>query len=157
MSNRAQSHFLKIYNSSTVFERWQNYYVNSTITYDDGTGNQSWLYYPFVTNGLTSSSASGGNSISIEVPATKKAVDAFVKALARGYFCRILVFEFDSRLSHAAPTSQTTIIDFSGIVSNIDGTFTSLSINLGSALSPVGAQAPPRRFTTFQVGAPIRL
>ena len=70
----------------------------------------------------------------------------------------IFVFEFDSRNENAAPTGvQTTIINFLGEVIGLGGTFTALTVDLGSSLAPIGSQAPPRKFTTFLVGAPIRL
>ena len=68
------------------------------------------------------------------------------------------MYEFDTRLSQAAPiASQTLIATYVGEVSKISGNFTQLSVNLSSALSPVGAQVPPRKFTTLLIGAPVRL
>tara|TARA_R100000655_G_scaffold44_2_gene227 strand:- start:3502 stop:3966 length:465 start_codon:yes stop_codon:yes gene_type:complete len=154
MSNRAQAHYLRIYNGGTTYQRWQSYYVNQSVTHDSAT----WTYFPFVANGLMASSASGSGGISIEVPATKAAIDAFTPAVSRGYLCEVKVYEFDSRKENDAPQgSQTTIVNFVGECVGMSGTFTSLTIDLGSSLAPVGSQTPPRRFTTYQVGAPIRL
>jgi hypothetical protein len=37
------------------------------------------------------------------------------------------------------------------------GAFESLRLELGSSLAPVGAQVPPRTFTTRLIGAPCKL
>ena len=154
MSNRAQSHILRVYEGSTDHGLFQNYYVNQTVTYS----GKSYSYFPFVATGLTGSTGTGSGNIQIEVPATKTMNDLFVKALSRQFLCQIFVFEFDSRNENAAPTGvQTTIINFLGEVIGLGGSFTALTVDLGSSLAPIGSQAPPRKFTTFLVGAPIRL
>ena len=156
MSNRSQSHFLKVYNASdsTVYARWQNYYVNQSVT----LSSASWSYFPFVATGIMAATANGGAGVSIEIPATKTALSVFNPAIARGYLCEVNIYEFDSRNENAAPSgSQTTIATYLGEVIEMGGSFTALTVNLGSALAPVGSQAPPRKFTSYQVGAPITI
>ena len=41
MSNRAQSHFLRVYEGSTDHGLFQNYYVNQTVTYSPLSEQQS--------------------------------------------------------------------------------------------------------------------
>lgn len=74
------------------------------------------------------------------------------------YLCELKVYEFDSRLSQTAPqVGQVLIVNFVGEVVAVDGSFTALTIQLGSSLAPVGAQVPPRKFGSKLIGAPIRL
>ena len=154
MSNRAQAQYLRIYTGSTDKQLWQSYYVNSTIS----LSSKSWSYFPFIADGLMSSSASGGNTVALTLPATTTAINALTEALNNEYLVELKVYEFDSRLSNNAPQSgQTLIINFLGVITSIGGDFTTLSVNLGSSLSPVGASAPPRRYTTDLLGVPIRL
>jgi len=154
MSNRAQAQYLRIYTGSTDKQLWQSYYVNSTIS----LSSKSWSYFPFTADGLMSSSASGGNTVALTLPATTTAINALTEALNNEYLVELKVYEFDSRLSNNAPqSSQTLIINFLGVITSIGGDFTTLSVNLGSSLSPVGASAPPRRYTTDLLGVPIRL
>jgi hypothetical protein len=54
-------------------------------------------------------------------------------------------------------SSQALIASFVGEIIGIGGSFTELTIELGSSLAPVGAQAPPRNFTSILIGAPLRL
>ena len=153
MSNRAQAQYLRIYTGGTDKQLWQSYYVNSTIS----SGGKSYAYFPFTADGLLSSSASGGNTVSLTCPATTSAISALTEALNNQYLCELKVYEFDSRLSNVAPnSSQSLIVNFLGVITSIGGSFETLNINLGSSISPVGASAPPRKFTTDLVGVPIR-
>ena len=154
MSNRAQAQYLRIYTGGTDKQLWQSYYVNSSIS----SGGKSYSYFPFTADGLLSSSASGGNTVSLTCPATTSAISALTEALNNQYLCELKVYEFDSRLSNVAPnSSQSLIVNFLGVITSIGGSFETLNINLGSSISPVGASAPPRKFTTDLVGVPIRL
>ena len=154
MSNRAQAQYLRVYESSTDKLLWQSYYINSTISLN----SKSWSYFPFTADGLMSSSASGGNTVSINCPATTAAISALTESLNNQYLVELKVYEFDSRLGNSVPqTSQSLIVNFLGVITSINGSFETLNVNLGSSLSPVGASAPPRKFTTDLIGVPIRL
>ena len=154
MSNRGQAQYLRVYESSTDKLLWQSYYINSTIS----LSSKSWSYFPFSADGLMSSSASGGNTVSINCPATTAAISALTEALNNQYLVELKVYEFDSRLGNSVPqTSQSLIVNFLGVITSINGSFETLNVNLGSSLSPVGASAPPRKFTTDLIGVPIRL
>lgn len=154
MSNRAQSQYLRIFDATTTYARWQTYYVNQTITLDGA----SWLYMPFSASGIVESGASGGKSVSITVPATNSVVQAFTLALSYGRFCELKIYEFDSRLDNTVPQAgQDLIASYTAEVVDVSGTFSRLDIELGSSLSPVGAQVPPRKFTSYLIGSPLRI
>lgn len=151
---RAQAQYLRIYSGSTTYVRWQSYYVNQAVT----LGGYSYEYLPFNAGGIVESGASGGKFVSIKVPATNSVVEAFNLALSYGRLCELKVYEFDSRFDQTAPQSgQSLIASYTAEVVNVSGTFTRLNIELGSSLSPVGAQAPPRKFTSYLIGAPLRI
>lgn len=151
---RAQAQYLRIFDNSTTYVRWQGYYVNQIVTLNAA----SWEYMPFSASGIVESGASGGKSVSITVPATNSVVEAFNLALSYGRFCELKIYEFDSRLDQTAPqASQNLIASYTAEVVNVSGTFTRLDIELGSSLSPVGAQVPPRKFTSYLIGAPLRI
>jgi len=154
MSNRAQSQYLRIFDATTTYARWQTYYVNQTVTLDEA----SWSYMPFSASGIIESGASGGKSVSITVPATNSIVQAFTLALSYGRFCELKIYEFDSRLDNTAPQAgQNLIASYTAEVIDVSGTFTRLDVELGSSLSPVGAQVPPRKFTSYLIGSPLRI
>tara|TARA_R100001463_G_scaffold1095_2_gene4586 strand:- start:132 stop:593 length:462 start_codon:yes stop_codon:yes gene_type:complete len=151
---RAQAQYLRIFDDTTSYARWQSYYVNQSVT----LSGDSYEYMPFNASGIVQSGASGGKTVLVEAPSTTSMVEAITLALSNGRFCELRVFEFDSRLDQTAPQSgQTLIATYTAKVINVSGTFTSLNFELGSSLSPVGAQVPPRKFTSYLIGAPLRI
>ena len=154
MSRRAQSQFLRIFDTSTTHVRWQSYYVNQTVTLD----SNSWAFMPFAVNGITETGASGGQALSVEIPATNSVVEQVETALNLSRFVEIQIYEFDSMDDQNAPqTDQTLIAKFTGQLLSVSGNFTRLELELGSALAPVGAQVPPRKYNSYLIGAPLRL
>jgi hypothetical protein len=154
MANRGQSRYLRVFDNAGTYLRWQSYYVGQTVTW---TG-QSWSYFPFQVDGLIGGTPTGDGGITIQVPATTVAVKEFEDALRFNRLCEVLLYEFSTVLSQNQPQSgQLLIGQFVGEVVSVGGSFSSLSVRLGSSLAPVGAQVPPRKFTNELIGAPIRL
>lgn len=152
-TNRGQAQYLRIFDDSSTYTRWQNYYVGQSVTLDAN----SWSYFPFTVNGLTAGAGSG-NNVTVSIPATGDAVSVFTAALSENRLCEINVYEFDSRLGQSAPSAQQVqIVGFTGEILKISGSFTLWTITVGSSLAPVGAQVPPRKFTNELVGFPIKL
>ena len=82
----------------------------------------------------------------------------FHTAISENYLCEIKLYEFDSRLSQSAPQSgQLLIGSYIGEVVGISGSFIEYDVSIGSSLAPVGAQVPPRSFSSRLVGNPIKL
>ena len=154
INNRGQSQYLRIFDETGTYYRWQSYYVNQTVTWQSA----SWSYQPFVVNGLVAGSSGSGAGITVTIPATTLAVDVFSQALTANRLCEVRAYEFDALLTQSTPqSSQELIASFVGEIIGIGGSFTELTIELGSSLAPVGAQAPPRNFTSILIGAPLRL
>lgn len=151
---RAQSQYLRIFLGSTTYIRWQSYYVNQSVTWD----GQQWSYQPFNADGITVGKAESESSIVLRVPATTNMVEILLPSLDEGRLGELSVYEFDPNVNNTSPqSSQVLIASYTGEIVNIKGTFTELEIELGSSLSPIGAQTPPRSFTSRLIGAPCRL
>lgn len=152
--NRAQSQFLRIYTSGgSDHHLWQNFYVNQTVT----VSSKSYRYFPFSWEGISESSALGEQTVTLTLPATSLAVSAFETAFSSKHLCELQTYEFDSRLGVSAPqTGQILIATFLGYVARMSGSFTGLSVELGSTIAPVGAQIPSRTATNRLVGVPIQ-
>lgn len=154
MTNRGQAQYLRIFDETTTYTRWQSYYVNQTVTWQSA----SWEYFPFKFNGLIGGTPGGDTGATIDLPATEDAVTAFTGALSNNYLCQLLLYEFNTSLSQSVPqASQYLIGSFTGEVTGISGSFALLRVNLGSSLAPVGAQVPPRKFNSTLIGAPIKI
>lgn len=157
---RAQAQYLRIYDlAGTTYERWQNYYSGKTVT----LAGDEWEYEPFMADGLVTGTQGDEAELSVAVAATARVVRAFEAALNNGRLVDIATYGFNPALGNDEPQpvvtfslfgipGQRLLSQFTGQVLGADGGLTNLQITLGSALSPVGAQIPPRKFTTAIMG-----
>lgn len=151
---RAQSQYLRIYDAGgTTYQRWQSYYANTSVTWSSAT----WNYVPFIADGITAGSSGTEGSVSITAAATGLVLDAFLAAISDGRLVDLSIYQFDSVAGNNAPQAgQELVASYTGQVVGGNGGLTSLTIQLGSALSPVGAQVPPRKLTLAIMGQGIR-
>ena len=151
---RAQSQFLRIYEGDVTYQRWQSYYVNTSVTWEGA----QWMYQPFDADGITAGEVKSESSITITLPATTAVIEAIQTALENARLVELRMYEFDPILGNNAPQAgQTLIAAYIGEVVGASGTFTTLELELGSSLSPIGAQVPPRKFTSRLIGVPCKL
>ena len=151
---RAQAQYLRIFSGSITYQRWQSYYVNTSVTY----GGATWAYQPFDADGITAGEVQSESSISVRLPATTNAIEAVLQALNETRLAELQLYEFDTLLGNSTPQAgQALIASYLGEVVNVGGSLTSINIELGSSLAPIGAQIPPRKFTTKLIGAPCKL
>lgn len=151
---RAQSQYLRIYDAGgTTYQRWQSYYANTSVTWSSAT----WNYVPFIADGITAGSSGTEESVSITAAATGLVLDAFLAAISDGRLVDLNIYQFDSNAGNNTPQAgQELVASYTGQVVGGNGGLTSLTIQLGSALSPVGAQVPPRKLTLAIMGQGIR-
>jgi hypothetical protein len=152
---RAQSQFLRIYDTAGVtYQRWQSYYANTTVSWSSA----SWSYVPFIADGFTAGISGDEANVSISAPATSLVMGAFENAIRNGYLAELSIYQFDTLLGNSTPQAgQTLVGSYTGQVVGGSAGLTSITLQLGSALSPVGAQIPPRTFTTAIMGKGCRL
>lgn len=147
---RAQAQYLRIFDEAGVtYQRWQSYYVEKTVTFDGA----AWNYVAFIADGLVAGVSGDEASINVTAPATSVVVDAFLSALEQAKLVQLSIYQFDTLLGNTTPqAAQQLIGSFTGQIVGGSGGLTSITLTLGDALSPVGAQIPPRRFTTAIMG-----
>jgi hypothetical protein len=151
---RAQAQYLRIFAGSTTYQRWQSYYVNTSVTF----GGAVWAYQSFDADGITAGEVQSESSISVRLPATTNAVEVVLQALNESRLAELQLYEFDTLLGNSTPQAgQTLIASYLGEVVGVSGGFTSLEMELGSSLSPVGIQVPPRQYSSQLIGAPCKL
>lgn len=152
---RAQSQFLRIHDpAGATYHRWQNFYAHQTVAW----ASSSWIYQPFTASGITSGATGDEGGVTISAPASPLVVDALQRAMDSGWLFTLQVYQFDAYDGVTAPLAgQTLVGTFTGEVVNAGGTLTELQLELGSSLSPVGAQIPPRTMTTRLIGKGCRL
>jgi hypothetical protein len=151
---RAQAQYLRIFSGSITHQRWQSYYVNTSVSY----GGAVWAYQPFDADGITAGEVQSESSIVVRMPATTNAVEAVLQALDEERLAELQIYQFDTLLGNNAPqASQVLIASYLGEVVAVSGSFTLIEMELGSSLSPIGAQVPPRNFTSKLIGSPCKL
>ena len=153
---RAQAQYLRIYEGAFTHRRWQNGYINSTVAWAGG----SWSFLDFDCDGLIDGADSDEGGLSVTLPATPEAIAEVEAALALTRLVELSVYEFDELQPGAtiAPLpDQVLVASHIGEVVGASGVMESLTIEIGTSLTPIGAQIPPRMFTSRLVGVPCKL
>jgi hypothetical protein len=118
---------------------------------------QSWSYQQLDWAGVTSGQATGDQA-TLTLPAVPSIQAMTEQALAGPWVATLRVIQFDeTAASSAPPAAYTLVASCVGEVIGASATLTRLTWKLGSALSPVGAQFPPRTAITPLIGVPCRL
>jgi hypothetical protein len=151
---RAQAQYLSFSSGTTVYDRWQNYYVNSTVVWDGAT----WAWLPFDADGFVEGQTGDEGGLTVTLPATALVMIEVDAALRGAWLAELSVYEFDLLNGDTAPQAEQELVaSFIGEVVGAGGGFESIKLELGSGLAPVGAQVPPRTCTTRLVGVPCKL
>lgn len=152
---RALAQYLRIYDAiGTTLHRWVSYYGYRSVTW----AGETWEYQQFEADGFTAGASGDEANVTVSAAATPAVSIAFEAAIFDGHFVEMLLYEFNSTGGQVAPpTSQTLIAAFTGQAVGGTSTATRMLLQLGSALSPVGAQFPPRTLTTAIMGQGCRL
>ena len=147
---RAQSQYLRIYDTvGTTYHRWQSYYTDTIVSWE----STQWTYVPFIADGYTAGISGDENNVSVKCPAIPIVVSAFESAIKNGHLVELRIYQFDVIMGNTLPLSTQTLIgQYTGQASGGSATLTAMVLSLGSALSPVGAQIPPRKFTNAIMG-----
>lgn len=152
---RGQSQYLRIFDEAAgTLQRWQNYYINATVSYD----GDAWSFLGFDVDGFTAGQTGDEGGVSVTLPATAFVVGVVEEALRNARLVELSMYEFDTLDGNDAPQDgQQLIASYVGEVVAAGGAFESLTLELGSSLSPVGSQVPPRKFTSRLIGVPVKL
>jgi hypothetical protein len=149
-----QAAFVEISNGyGSVSARWQSYWIDQIVSWS----GQQWTYQQFDWAGITSGQAVGDQA-SIVLPAVPSVLAMTEDALAGPWVAALRVIQFDEMAADSGPPA-TTVLAAScvGQVIGASGSLTQMTWRLGSALSPIGAQFPPRTAITALIGVPCRL
>ena len=151
---RAQAQFLKLTDASGIVrERWQSYW-STQVTWSSA----QWDYVALIADGFVEGDSGTEQAISVRLPATPRAVVVCERARAAGWVAELQVYQFDDFAAAAGPVAdQELVAQFNGQVVGAAATVTSFTLELGSALAPVGATVPPRTLTTALMGVGCRL
>ena len=130
--------------NGTVVRQWQNRWSQAV------DGHQ---FMPFRIDEVHSAISSSSDTVSIQFPETKAVVDLVEAAVAEAYIVQLTIKKYTSP---SATTGGTVVAMTTGEVVQASMNTQLVQVVLGSSLDPVGAQVPPRRYTTTILGAPAR-
>ena len=146
----SQSQFLRVYTADgETLHRWQAYYAHTTRQHL----GVDWSYRPFDASGITIGQTGDESGVSISLPAVPDVVDAVELAITEGHRWELTIYQFVPGLE----AQQVLVETFTGEIVGAVATLGGIRIDLGSSLSPVGAQIPPRTLTTNLMGKGCRL
>ena len=124
-------------------------------------GGRQFQWLPFEGSGIFQGHVSGEGATSVDLPATKKNWDLCTRAMASAgrWLAQLELWEFPASGSESLPPAGMTRIGLTRgqIVSASNDPITTIRLELGSSLSPVGAQIPPRTATTRLIGPGMKL
>lgn len=148
--------FLRLWDpvgGSTVFAV-QDFY-HSTIT----VSGVDYQFLDFSVSGLAITASSDANDVTVSLPALTTAVETAARGTGQ-LLASITCYTFEADTApDTPPGGQTTLIQFVGLLTGwaLPDFDTQLTLTIGSPLSPIVAQFPPRRYSSAIVGTPCRL
>ena len=151
---RAQAQYLRLFSGATTYARWHNHSHQQNVLWQ----GVLWRWQQFDVDGMVEGASGDESGLSIELPATVDVVATVEAALRESWLAEMRSYEFNSLAGDDTPQAgQVLIASAVGEVVGASGTLTTIRMQLGSSLSPVGAQVPPRSYTTPLVGVPCLL
>lgn len=151
---RGQAAFVQLADEGgLVVARWQSFWIDATVTWE----SQAWDYQQMDWAGITSGQTTGEQA-SLTLPRLPSIQALMKRALYGPWIATLRVYQFDEALDTGAPQAGQVLVGSTvGQVISASATVTSITLKLGSALSPVGAQFPPRTATSSLIGVPCVL
>jgi hypothetical protein len=134
---------------STVVQRYQNYWPGQSV--------DNHIFYPFNASAIISNASGGQESLSIDFAVSKSIIGLVETGLATSYFVELTYYQFIPPDSGAVPSAKTLLASYIGELTSAAQNESVLTINIGSSLDPVEAQAPPRKFSTTLIGEPPKI
>lgn len=154
-SERGQVAFLSLGDGAgTTYHRWQSHWLDQLVTW----GGAVFGYVGFDWSGVVSGQAAG-DQVTLSLPASPIAIALTERALSATWVATLGVYAFpdDGSGDSGPPASMVLVADAIGEIVGATMTQSTVTWRLGSALSPVGAQFPPRSASTPLIGVPCRL
>lgn len=152
---RGQALFVQLQDAGQVatMARWQSFWIDATVTWE----GQPWIYQPMDWSGITSGS-SGSEQASLILPRLPSLQSIMRQALAGPWVATLQVYQFDEALDAGSPQADQVLVGSCvGQVISASATASTITLAIGSALSPVGAQFPPVTATDDLIGVPCVL
>lgn len=169
---RAQAQTVRIYEPGQLqnaqpLAYHQSYWQTKSVLIDGAAAS----FQPFSTGVIVSTNTGDNQTLGVTFPATSYWVRQVEEATVSRRIFEVSIYELnglDAEILERNDSGPEVYFEPTQIVMNLLSRFfgeivdassnrVELSVNLGSSLSPVGAQVPPRKFVSSLVGTPLRL
>lgn len=147
---RPSVYFVEVQDStgSFTYARWQSRWIEQAVTWN----NSLWLYQRMAITGIMSGQTVGSQA-QLQIPLTLATHELAKTIEYPPGVIRLEEYHLNDSLSLAAPqANQVKVAETIGQVVQTARTTSTLTITIGSALSPAGASFVPRRATTRLIG-----
>lgn len=154
---------------------YQSYWVNSLVYVTEGAANRLYRFLTFDSGVIVTTNTGDNQTLNVILPATAEMFGLVDSSIAQRSVWQVSIVEFEA-MENQTPGAAGAVVDgrqtydagaigtefqllsrFYGEVIAANSDTVNLNVQLGSSLSPVGSQVPPRKFSTLRVGAPLRL
>ena len=147
---QAQAQRLRVFNQELEIKAaWQSYWVGKKV--------QGHRFLTYDTGVIKTSNTGDSQTLDVSMPATAPLAKFIEEAYENQYIWETEIIQFDSTLEDELPPFYITVAQYVGQIESATSDGVSFNLTLGSSLNPIGAQVPPRRFTTDRIGTPLRL
>jgi len=141
----AIGNFVTFTDNGVVRQRFQNFFISETVTYD----NNQYGFLPFGFSGVTINKTGDNTDASLILPNNTLSRNWAVEALDKRWLAHILVMLLDPD----DRTSFTLMHQYYGLVSSGNWKEAELNLTLNTVLDAVGAEVPQRRLTQKLIGS----
>jgi len=140
----AIGNFLTFTDNGVVRQRFQNFFISETITYE----NNQYGFLPFGFSGVTVNRTGDNTDASLILPNNTLSRNWAVEALDRRWLTHVLVMLLDPD----DRTSFTLLHQYFALVASGSWKEVELNLTLNTVLDAVGAEVPQRRLTQRLIG-----
>lgn len=140
----AIGNFVTFTDNGVVRQRFQNFFISETVTYD----SNQYGFLPFGFSGVTINKTGDNTDASLLLPNNTLSRNWAVEALNNRWLAHVLVMLLDPD----DRTSFTLMHQYYGLVSSGNWKEAELNLTLNTVLDAVGAEVPQRRLTQKLIG-----
>ena len=147
MSTSAIAIFLEVYDPETGANkaRWQNFFIDRTVS--------GHVFRSFQSSDILMNRSASEGGVSLEMAATQDNLSLFALGMDSEWMAKVTLYEMP--VTTAMPTNidnAVVIARFLGEILDLSTNLTSLSVEIGTALSAINGNIPGRKITTSLVG-----
>ena len=139
---------LRLFKGAVDHAKWQSFFIGQTV---DG-----FAFHPFETGGIVVNTSADQSDMGVTVPLSSEDLALFDRAFNEGWLAQIWIYRFAPLTDNSPPSAKELVAEFIGEVIGTEFAYDRVTMKLGSALDPISAQIPPRKFTTALIGTPPR-